>query len=61
MFRRDHPHRRGEAPRPWITSRGDLDHFRSVVKDIIRAAGLRDELSFTCSNMAVLPKALMPT
>jgi hypothetical protein len=29
-----------------LTPRGDLDHFRSVVKDIIRAAGLRDELSF---------------
>ena len=47
MFRRDHAHRRGKAPRPWVTPRGDLDHFRSVVKDIIRAAGLRDELSFT--------------
>ena len=46
MFRRDHPHRRAKAPLPWITPRGDLDYFRSVVKDIIRAAGLRDELSF---------------
>jgi hypothetical protein len=47
IFRRDHAHRRGKAPLPWITPRGDLDHFRSVVKDIIRAAGLRDALSFT--------------
>jgi hypothetical protein len=46
IFRRDHEHRRGKVPLPWITPRGDLDHFRSVVKDIIRAAGLRDELSF---------------
>src|SRR5262249_19507767 len=47
IFRRDHAHRRGKVPVPWITPRGDLDHFRSVVKDIIRAARLRDELSFT--------------
>jgi hypothetical protein len=38
---------RGNSPLPWITPHGDLDYFRSVVKDIIRAAGLRDELSFT--------------
>ena len=47
MFRRDHAHRRGKVPLPWITPRGDLDYFRGVVKEIIRAAGLRDELSFT--------------
>jgi hypothetical protein len=47
IFRRDHAHRRGKVPLPWITPRGDLDYFRGVVKDIIRAAGLRDELSFT--------------
>jgi hypothetical protein len=47
MFRRDHKHRRGKVPLPWITARGDLDYFRGVVKEIIRAAGLRDELSFT--------------
>jgi hypothetical protein len=46
-FRRDHKHRRGKVPLPWITPRGELDYFRGVVKDIIRAAGLRDELSFT--------------
>jgi hypothetical protein len=32
---------------PWITPRGDLDYLRSTVKEVIRAAGLRDELSFT--------------
>lgn len=47
MFRRGHAHRRGRAPLRWVTPRGDLDYFRGVVKDIIRAAGLRDELSFT--------------
>lgn len=46
VFRRDQAHRRGKVPLSWIIPRGDLDHFRSVVKDIIRAAGLRDELSF---------------
>jgi hypothetical protein len=46
MIRRDHDHRRGKVPLPWTTARGGLDHLRSVVKDVIRAAGLRDELSF---------------
>jgi hypothetical protein len=53
IFRRDHAHRRGKVPLHWITPRGDLDHFRSVVKDIIRTAGLRDELSFCYFNRAV--------
>jgi hypothetical protein len=47
MFRRDHAHRRSRVPMPWITPRGDLDYLRSTVKQVIRAAGLRDELSFT--------------
>ena len=47
VFRRDHEHRRNAIPLPWITARGDLDYVRSVVKKIVRAAGLRDELSFT--------------
>jgi hypothetical protein len=47
IFRRDHGHRRSAIPLPWITPRGDLDYVRSVVKKIIRAAGLRDDLSFT--------------
>ena len=46
MIRRDHDHRRGKVPLPWTTARGGLDHLRSVVKDVIRGAGLRDELSF---------------
>jgi hypothetical protein len=32
---------------PWPSRRGDLDYMRHKVKEIIRAAGLRDELSFT--------------
>ena len=47
IFRRDHKHRRGATPLPWITARGDLDNLRSTVKKIVRAAKLRDELSFS--------------
>jgi hypothetical protein len=32
---------------PWPSERGDLSLMRHKVKDIIRSAGLRDELSFT--------------
>src|ERR1700691_1542311 len=47
IFRRDHEHRRSATPLPRISARGDLDYVRSVVKQIIRSAGLRDEPSFT--------------
>ena len=47
VFRRDHAHRRGKALKGWMTEKGGLDYLRSTVKEIIRAAGLRDELSFT--------------
>lgn len=47
VFRRDHPHRRSNIPHPWITDRKDLRYLRSVVKEIVVAAGLRKELSFT--------------
>ncbi|PDT74312.1 hypothetical protein CO675_26440 [Bradyrhizobium sp. C9] len=46
-FRRDHAHRRSSTPLPWITERNDLRYLRHVVKKIIIAAGLRNELSFT--------------
>ncbi|MCA6102093.1 MULTISPECIES: hypothetical protein [Bradyrhizobium] len=46
-FRRDHAHRRSPTPLPWITERKDLRYLRHVVKKIIIAAGLRNELSFT--------------
>ncbi|HEY1746187.1 MAG TPA: hypothetical protein VGG11_05425 [Xanthobacteraceae bacterium] len=47
IFRRDHKHRRNITPLPWITARGELDYLRSTVKKIVRAAKLRDELSFS--------------
>ncbi|WP_424627574.1 hypothetical protein [Bradyrhizobium sp. SYSU BS000235] len=46
VFRRDHKHRKSKVPVPWITPKNGLDYLRSTVKEIIRAAGLRDELSF---------------
>ncbi len=46
VFRRDHPTRRTVMPLPWITERKGLDYMRGVAKHIIRAANLRDELSF---------------
>ncbi|HEY2532180.1 MAG TPA: hypothetical protein VGJ20_30350 [Xanthobacteraceae bacterium] len=42
MLRRDWGERM-----PWPSERGDLSLMRHKVKDIIRAAGLRDVLSFT--------------
>jgi hypothetical protein len=47
VFRRDHEHRRSRDQLPWITDRKDLRYLRSVVKEIVVAAGLRSELSFT--------------
>jgi hypothetical protein len=47
VFRRDHAHRRSRTPLPWITEKKDLRYLRDVVKEIIRSAGLREELSFT--------------
>ena len=39
--------RRDSDGRPWATKGEMLTHFARVVKTIIRAAGLRDELTFT--------------
>lgn len=47
IFRRDHAHRRSATPLPWITERGDLRYLRSVVKKIVKSAGIRSDLSFT--------------
>ena len=47
VFRREHAHRRSATPLPWITERKDLRYLRRVVKEIVIAAGLRSELSFT--------------
>ena len=39
MFRRDHAHRRGSVPRPWITPRGGLESapFGSATSDLRQA------------------------
>lgn len=42
VFRRDH-----EPPLPSITERKNLRYLRRVAKDIVAAAGIRTELSFT--------------
>lgn len=42
MIRRDWGDRR-----PWPTEKGDLGQMSRTVKNIIRAAGMRDELTFT--------------
>jgi hypothetical protein len=47
VFRRDHEHRRSSTQLPWITERGDLRYLRRVVKKIVLAAAIRNELSFT--------------
>ena len=39
--------RRDSSGLPWATKGEMLTHFARVVKTIIRAAGLRDELTFT--------------
>lgn len=46
MIVRDWKERDKEAPSPWVTAAGDLTYMRHEVKRLIRAAGLRDELSF---------------
>jgi hypothetical protein len=47
VFRRDHGHRRARVPLPFTTARGGLEYLHATVKRVVRAAGLRDELSFT--------------
>lgn len=59
VFRRDHAHRRASTPLPWITERKDLRYLRSVVKDIIVEAGIRNELSFTSSATGAARRGLI--
>lgn len=48
IFRRDHDNRRNKQGLvPWVTERQDLRYLRATVREIILAAGLRQELSFT--------------
>ena len=46
MIRRDRKDRKAGVPLPWITAKGGLDYLRATVKEIFRAAKLRDDLSF---------------
>jgi hypothetical protein len=47
FFVRDWPDRIAKVPLPWATQSGALDFVKKKAKAVIRAAGLRDELSFT--------------
>ena len=47
MLVRDWVDRGAKRPLPWPTEKSDLSFLRHEVKDLIRAAGLRDELTFT--------------
>lgn len=47
FFRRDWPDRVAKVPLPWATATGALDFVAKKAKEIIRAAGLREKLSFT--------------
>lgn len=47
VFRRDHGHRKRRELLPWMAEGGGFDYLRATVKEIIRSAGLREELSFT--------------
>lgn len=60
MFRRDRPHRKRRALLPWKAKGGALDYLRATMKEIMRSAGLREELSFTSSRHGALPRARIP-
>ena len=46
MLVRDWVDRGAKRPLPWPSAKGDLSFLRHEVKDLIRAAGIRDELTF---------------
>jgi hypothetical protein len=46
MIRRDRKDRKAGVPLPWITTKGGLDYLRATLKEIVRAAKLRDDLPF---------------
>ena len=45
MIRRDRKDRKAGVPLRWITAKGGLDYLRATVKEIVRAATLRDDVS----------------
>ena len=46
MIRRDRKDRKAGVPLPWITAKGGLELLGATVKESVRAAKLRDDLSF---------------
>jgi hypothetical protein len=46
MIRPDRKDRKAGVPLPWTTAKGGLDYLRATVKEIVRAAKSRDDLSF---------------
>jgi hypothetical protein len=57
MIRRNRIDRKRGVPVPWMTERGGLDYMRGRVKEIIRAAELPDDLSFTSFRHGGLTEA----
>jgi len=47
FFVRDWIDKAAQVPLPWATASGALDFVKKKTKEVIRAAKLRDELSFT--------------
>ena len=45
VFRRDHDHRRGRVPLPWITPRGGLDYMRATVSASLERLGSATSLA----------------
>jgi hypothetical protein len=60
MIRRDRKVRKAGVPLPWITAKGVLDYLRATVKEIVRAAKLRDDLSLPRFATVDLPRQRTP-
>jgi phage terminase large subunit-like protein len=56
VFRRDHMHRKVTYSAAVHQGRQELRYLRKIVKKIIRAANLREELSFTSFLQAASPR-----
>ena len=46
MLVRNWVDRGAKRPLPWPTAKGDLSFLRHEVKDLVRSAGFRDDLTF---------------
>jgi hypothetical protein len=60
MFRRNHKHRRGAVPLPWITQRGELDYVRATVKKSCVRLNSETNCPLVHSAMAASRKEQMP-